>query len=353
MRRWTRFTALVDADLAETLVERLTREPMPGLYVVRHGEVEARQQEARAAAEEVFGADRQLESSRRHVMHLLTLAGNARNQTAQSEESLSTLEREADRIKARKLAAKKAIEAGREPNLDLTRPKDARVPQTEDEKREKRRLKQLAWRVKNLERSREIVRESEKRRAAARAIAEGREPGKVGPPRRFTPEEKRAKRKAKTEAYNAANLDEVREKARIREAAKRAGTFVSKALPRLTEEEKRLTEVAWAATRRVRTRANGGKFTRADITWLATAQSGTCLFCGDPLGDEVPHIDHWVPISRGGSNDPDNLALLHQSCNGRKGAKMPADLGFPNDPRVLRAAIQDGLLSATNPVAGD
>ena len=43
MRRWLRFAALVDADLAETLVERLTREPMPGLYVVRHGQVEARQ----------------------------------------------------------------------------------------------------------------------------------------------------------------------------------------------------------------------------------------------------------------------------------------------------------------------
>jgi hypothetical protein len=43
MRRWLRFTAFVDAALAETLVERLTREPMPGLYVVRHGEVEAQQ----------------------------------------------------------------------------------------------------------------------------------------------------------------------------------------------------------------------------------------------------------------------------------------------------------------------
>jgi hypothetical protein len=43
MRRWLRFSTLVDAALAETLVERLTREPMPGLYVVRHGEVEAKQ----------------------------------------------------------------------------------------------------------------------------------------------------------------------------------------------------------------------------------------------------------------------------------------------------------------------
>ena len=60
--------------------------------------VEARQQEARSAAEEVFSAERQLEASRRHAMHLLTLAGNARNQTAQAEESLAALEREASRL---------------------------------------------------------------------------------------------------------------------------------------------------------------------------------------------------------------------------------------------------------------
>jgi hypothetical protein len=42
-RRWGRFSALVDAPLAETLVERLTRDPLPGLHVVRHGEVAARQ----------------------------------------------------------------------------------------------------------------------------------------------------------------------------------------------------------------------------------------------------------------------------------------------------------------------
>jgi chromosome segregation protein len=60
--------------------------------------VEARQQEARTAAEEVFSAERELEAGRRHAMHLLTLAGNARNYTAQGEESLAALEREAERL---------------------------------------------------------------------------------------------------------------------------------------------------------------------------------------------------------------------------------------------------------------
>jgi chromosome segregation protein len=63
-------------------------------------QVEARQQQARAAAEAVFVSERQLESSRRHAMHLLTLAGNARSHTAQGEESLAALEREGERLES-------------------------------------------------------------------------------------------------------------------------------------------------------------------------------------------------------------------------------------------------------------
>ena len=60
--------------------------------------VEARQHEARAAAEEVYSAERELETGRRNAMHLLTLAGNARNSIVQGEESLFALEREAERL---------------------------------------------------------------------------------------------------------------------------------------------------------------------------------------------------------------------------------------------------------------
>jgi chromosome segregation protein len=60
--------------------------------------VEERQHQARAAAEEVFVAERELEASRRHSMHLLTLSGNARNYIVQGEENLAALEREAERL---------------------------------------------------------------------------------------------------------------------------------------------------------------------------------------------------------------------------------------------------------------
>jgi chromosome segregation protein len=81
-------------------------------------QVEARQQQARGAAEAVFAAERQLESSRRHAMQLLTLAGNARSHTAQGEESLAALEREAERLDAEMRQARNeqeglGIEGGR------------------------------------------------------------------------------------------------------------------------------------------------------------------------------------------------------------------------------------------------
>jgi chromosome segregation protein len=72
--------------------------------------VEARQQEARTAAEEVFIAERQLETSRRQAMNLLTLAGNARNHMAQGEESLAALEREAERLESELGQARKEQE---------------------------------------------------------------------------------------------------------------------------------------------------------------------------------------------------------------------------------------------------
>jgi chromosome segregation protein len=60
----------------------------------------ARQAQAREAAEAVHSAEQRLESARRYAMQLLTQAGQARNHTMQAEESLSALERDAERLEA-------------------------------------------------------------------------------------------------------------------------------------------------------------------------------------------------------------------------------------------------------------
>ena len=47
---------------------------------------------------------------------------------------------------------------------------------------------------------------------------------------------------------------------------------------------------------------------------------GLCHLCGDPHADA---IDHIVPVSWGGSDDPANLAPAHTSCNSSKRDARP------------------------------
>jgi 5-methylcytosine-specific restriction endonuclease McrA len=244
----------------------------------------------------------------------------AREKSARYRAANPEKERLRHRVVKRKQAAARAAAEGREPNLDFDRPKASLL--SEDEKRERRRIKSAKYRLENLERTREINRNSMKRATDAKAIADGREPGKIGPPKQFTEAEKREKRRLKTTKWNEANKEIYLERAKLRERAKRRGTFVSKALPRLTDEERRLTEVAWAAIRRTRVRANGGKFTREDIARLLLDQDHRCMLCGDPFGEDGFHVDHRIPVSRGGTSDPSNLQLAHPTCNLKKGAAL-------------------------------
>lgn len=65
-----------------------------------------------------------------------------------------------------------------------------------------------------------------------------------------------------------------------------------------------------------------GQFTPADIKKLYINQRGRCWYCQTELGDDY-HIDHRIPLSRGGSNDPSNLVLACPPCNLSKHNKLP------------------------------
>ena len=63
-------------------------------------------------------------------------------------------------------------------------------------------------------------------------------------------------------------------------------------------------------------RRNPSKSTRRRL-WRST--DGRCIYCGDGLTPGW-HVDHMVPLARGGSNDPHNLAPACPDCNTTKGA---------------------------------
>lgn len=57
----------------------------------------------------------------------------------------------------------------------------------------------------------------------------------------------------------------------------------------------------------------------------------TCGYCGGAMSRDVDRqvdpagatVDHVIPRSEGGSDDPDNLQAAHRGCNQAKGVRIP------------------------------
>jgi len=62
-----------------------------------------------------------------------------------------------------------------------------------------------------------------------------------------------------------------------------------------------------------------GKYATADVVAQFNAQNGACFYCTKAL--RKFHIEHKTPLSRGGTNWPDNIVCACASCNLRKGAR--------------------------------
>lgn len=65
---------------------------------------------------------------------------------------------------------------------------------------------------------------------------------------------------------------------------------------------------------------DGTHHTASDVKALFEQQQGHCLYCYNRL--DTYHVDHIVPLSRGGGNGADNIALACPSCNLSKNNKL-------------------------------
>lgn len=183
----------------------------------------------------------------------------------------------------------------------VTEPKKHGRPlkyRTPEELRDAERAKTERYRHRNAEKCRQITRAASKKRKADRAIAEGRTPGLVGNPKRFATEEERV----------------VAKKAKLLRYYERKG-----------QQGVRLMWIALRNRRRARIKEAGGDHSAADIAYLFELQKGKCVLCLKPLIKTKFHVDHHVPLVKGGTNDRSNLRLLHSKCNLSKGARDPAE----------------------------
>ena len=76
--------------------------------------------------------------------------------------------------------------------------------------------------------------------------------------------------------------------------------------------------------RRAKKQDSGGTLSKGLSKKLYSLQKGKCPCCGLPLGKNY-HMDHIVPLARGGAHTDDNIQLLTQRCNNQKHAKDPID----------------------------
>lgn len=84
----------------------------------------------------------------------------------------------------------------------------------------------------------------------------------------------------------------------------------------------RIAKSAYKAKRRAQIKENGGTFTVADVKLQYKSQKGRCWWCNKEVGDKY-HIDHLTPLSRGGSNSPNNIVIACETCNLSRNNKMP------------------------------
>lgn len=93
---------------------------------------------------------------------------------------------------------------------------------------------------------------------------------------------------------------------------------------------------------RIRQAAAGRTEAQAAIAqrfaWLrqGVARGGRCEYCGKAVTLDGPNqatIDHILPLSRGGSDEPENWAVSCVGCNHTKNNRTPEEAGMIRRPR--------------------
>lgn len=69
---------------------------------------------------------------------------------------------------------------------------------------------------------------------------------------------------------------------------------------------------------------NHGCVTEEGLKRLIEAKNNSCEYCGKPF----EHLDHTIPLSKGGLHCLDNLTISCARCNISKGNKMPKDFSL-------------------------
>lgn len=157
---------------------------------------------------------------------------------------------------------------------------------------ERRRAIIAAWHAAHPERRAEIgavwYRANFERARAKRAAAYRADPARHHASTRAWAEANPDRRRVIKRRWKAANRDRVTDAAALRRARQRSAPVV----------ERISRSVVWER------------------------DAGICHLCGEPADPNDWHLEHIVPLARGGEHSYRNVAVSHPACNQKKGAKQ-------------------------------
>lgn len=133
--------------------------------------------------------------------------------------------------------------------------------------------------------------------------------------------DRKARQLQLTKEWQKRNLERTREAGR--NSDRRRSVKKSEYMKEWRKENREIV-AAYSRNRRALVKSCEGFHTADDIQWLLTTQRYKCAVCRQDIKHKY-HVDHIEPLAKGGSNDKTNLQVLCPTCNNQKHAADPID----------------------------
>ncbi len=134
-----------------------------------------------------------------------------------------------------------------------------------------------------------------------------------------------AKRKRAEDPEWAERARLIERRSSQRPAAREAHRLYEQTWRAANLERERIRHASNQAKRRTQLRGGHGEF--VDRAVVYGRDGGKCHICSRPVSRLNFHIDHLIPVSKGGGHTYNNVAIAHPRCNIKRGAgRLPAQL---------------------------